>query len=394
MTRCFAVVAGIGLSWVALALLPAQAQPAANLHVWIGADKGVKGLRELGRQFEQRTGVVVKVAHPDAVTDKFSQTAASGHGPDIMIWAHDRIGEWAQSGLIAVIDPPAALRDDVEAFAWQAVTYGGRLWGYPLAVESAGLIYNTAMVPQPPSTFDEVIALSRRLESEGKWALLWDYNTPFYSWSLMAANGGYAYAYRDGRYDTDDIGVASEGARQGGHMIRHLIDSGVMPQGVTYSVAEAAFNRSDAAMMISGTWAWPNIERSGISFGVAPIPAVGDRASPALTGVLVAMINANSTNRLLAIEFIEHTLMTTNGLRTMNAESTLSAVPHKAYMAELASDPRKKMTFDNARTGQLMPNIPEMGAFWSAMAPALANITAGRQTVDEALDDAAKRMAR
>lgn len=92
VTRCFAVVAGIGLSWVALALLPAQAQPAANLHVWIGADKGVKGLRELGRQFEQRTGVVVKVAHPDAVTDKFSQTAASGHGPDIMICpSHDLI---------------------------------------------------------------------------------------------------------------------------------------------------------------------------------------------------------------------------------------------------------------------------------------------------------------
>jgi maltose/maltodextrin transport system substrate-binding protein len=41
-----------------------------------------------------------------------------------------------------------------------------------------------------------------------------------------------------------------------------------------------------------------------------------------------------------------------------------------------------------------MPNVPEMGSFWSAMAPALTNITSGRQTVDAALDDAAKRIAK
>jgi maltose/maltodextrin transport system substrate-binding protein len=41
-----------------------------------------------------------------------------------------------------------------------------------------------------------------------------------------------------------------------------------------------------------------------------------------------------------------------------------------------------------------MPNVPEMGAFWSAMAAALTNISSGRQEVDAALDDAAKRITR
>jgi maltose/maltodextrin transport system permease protein len=378
---------------VHLAVFSAEPEQQGRLSIWIGADKGVKGLRELGQQFYEQTGVVVTVAHPDAVPDKFSQAAATGQGPDIMIWAHDRIGEWAQSGLISPIDPRAELRDQIESFAWPAATYKGQLWGYPLAVEAAGLIYNTAMVPDPPHTFDDVIALHRVLEPQGKWALLWDYNTPFYSWSLMAANGGYAYAYRAGEYDITDIGVASSGARQGGYLIRQLIEAGVMPRGMTYSVVEAAFNRGDAAIMISGPWAWPNIERSGIDFGVAPIPAVGQHSSPALTGVLLAMINATTLNRLLAIEFIEHLLLTTHGLRTMNVQSTLSAVPHKAYMAELGVNPRNQTTFDNAKAGQLMPNIPEMGAFWSAMAPALANITSGRQSVDDALDDAARRIA-
>jgi maltose/maltodextrin transport system substrate-binding protein len=33
-----------------------------------------------------------------------------------------------------------------------------------------------------------------------------------------------------------------------------------------------------------------------------------------------------------------------------------------------------------------------MGAFWSAMGPALSNITSGTQDVKPALDDAAKRI--
>ncbi len=41
-----------------------------------------------------------------------------------------------------------------------------------------------------------------------------------------------------------------------------------------------------------------------------------------------------------------------------------------------------------------MPNIPQMGVFWSAMEPALTNITSGRQSVDAALDDAAKRIVK
>jgi maltose/maltodextrin transport system substrate-binding protein len=41
-----------------------------------------------------------------------------------------------------------------------------------------------------------------------------------------------------------------------------------------------------------------------------------------------------------------------------------------------------------------MPNIPEMGAFWSNMEAALTAITQGRQTVEDALNDAATRITK
>jgi maltose/maltodextrin transport system substrate-binding protein len=68
-----------------------------ELLVWISVDKGWRGLAELAKKFEKDLGIPVKVETPDGLTDKFQSAAQSGKGPDIVIWAHDRLGEWADA---------------------------------------------------------------------------------------------------------------------------------------------------------------------------------------------------------------------------------------------------------------------------------------------------------
>ena len=261
-----------------------------------------------------------------------------------------------------------------------------------MAIEAPALIYNKALVKTPPANFDEVIALHQELAKDGKRAILWAYNTPYFSWPLLAANGGYAFGNGGSGYDVNSTGVNTAGAKQGAALLKRLIDEGVMPKGADYSVAEAAFNKGESAMFISGPWAWANARKSGIDFGVAPIPAVGEASSKPFSGVMAATLNAASPNQALAVEFLENYLLQIEGLKTVNADVPLGAVANKAYMDELGKDPLIKATFDSAQQGRPMPNVPEMGMFWSAMEPALTNITSGRQPVDTALDDAAKRI--
>ncbi|MDI5829476.1 extracellular solute-binding protein, partial [Salmonella enterica subsp. enterica serovar Kentucky] len=45
---------------------------------------------------------------PDKLEEKFPQVAATGDGPDIIFWAHDRFGGYAQSGLLAEVTPSLA----------------------------------------------------------------------------------------------------------------------------------------------------------------------------------------------------------------------------------------------------------------------------------------------
>lgn len=384
------------VSLLALALggaaLPAQAFEDDALTVWMGDNKGPEGIRQLARQFEDETGIRVDIVNPDNLTDRFPQAAGSGQGPDIVMWAHDRLGEWAQSGLLAPVKPNTEFRSHYFDFTWDATDWNGQNYGYPISVESIGLIYNKALVDKPPQSFDELAKLDARLEKQGKKAILFDYGEPYYGWPLLAANGGYPFKHTAEGYDVSDIGVNNPGAVQGAKRLRELIENGVLPEGTDYNIMDTRFNKGEVATMISGPWAWGNLERSGIDFGVALLPKVGDERAKPMFGVLTAMINAASPNKLLATEFLENYLLTREGLKTFNSDGTLGAVANKVYQQELARDPKIAATLANAQMGDPMPNIPEMGAFWSAMEPALQNIGSGRQAPQAALDAAAERI--
>lgn len=366
-----------------------QAFEDGKLLVWINGDKGFDGLQAVGDKFAEELGVPVVVEHPEGVTDKFQQAAASGAGPDIFIWAHDRYGEWAAGGLIAPVDPSAEVRDGIFDFAWDAMTFDGKTWGYPIAVEAVGLIYNKDLLPTPPANFEDIFGLEM---PDGVKPIMWDYNNTYFTMPLLMANGGYAFEKKDGSYDPDDTGVNNDGAKKGAAMLRKLIDDGVMPEGVDYGVMDAAINKGEVAMVINGPWAWANLKQSGVNFGVAPIPAINGKPSKSFVGVMGATINAASPNADLAKEFIENYLLQDDGLKTVNDDVPLGAVADKSFAEELSGDADVAATLANAQQGVPMPSTPAMGKFWSAMGPALQNITSGQQSVDEALDDAAARI--
>ena len=379
---------------LAMILAPAaRAAEAGKLLVWINGDKGYNGLQKIGDEFAQKNGVQVTVEHPEDAPGKFQQAAAAGKGPDIWCWPHDRIGEWIQGGLIVPVTPSKKVKDAIDEKAWSAFTVDGKLWGYPLSLEAIGLVYNKKLVKTPPKSFDDVVKLDKELQKQGKHAILWDYNNTYFTWPLLAANGGYVFKRgANGNLDPAQVGVNSPGALKGAELLASLIEKGVMPKGANYSAMEAGFGKGEIAMMINGPWSWDNARKAGIDFAVATIPAVGKEPGRPFIGVLGCMITQPSPNKDVAKEFLESHVLALEGLKTINADVKLGTPANKAFYKELAADPNIKATMANAQLGEPMPNIPEMGKFWSSMASALENITNGAQKPKEALDGAAARM--
>lgn len=117
----------------ASATLPAFAFEDDRLTIWMGDNKGQQGIQLLAEQFLEETGIEVEVVFPDNLTDRFQQAAGSGQGPDIVIWAHDRMGEWAQSGLLKQVAPSDSFRESFYDFTWEAALWNGETYGYPIS---------------------------------------------------------------------------------------------------------------------------------------------------------------------------------------------------------------------------------------------------------------------
>lgn len=386
------LVATVLAAWAAGSAQAAESAP--QLLVWINGDKGYNGLQKVGDAFTRASGVKVVVQHPEGAPDKFQAAAGAGKGPDIFCWPHDRVGEWATSGLIVPIAPPKRVREAIDEAAWKAFTYRTKVWGYPLSIEAIGLMVNRALVPVPPATFDEVIAIDARLKAQGKRAILWDYNKSFFTWPLLAGAGGEVFGRNAaGELDPARVGVNNPGAVAGAQMLARLIEGGTMPRGARYAEMEAGFARGEVAMIITGPWAWDNARKAKVDFAVAPIPqVVPGKPSKPFVGVLGCMIAAPSKVKDIARYFIEEHLLTVEGLKTVSADVPLGTPANKAYYAELSADARIRATMDNARAGEPLPSIPEVGRFWPAMDAAFEAITQGRQSPKDALDGAAARM--
>lgn len=363
-----------------------------KLVIWINGDKGYNGLAEVGKKFEQDTGIKVTVEHPDKMEEKYPQVAATGDGPDIIFWAHDRFGGYAESGLLAEVSPDKSFQEKIFPFTWDAVRFNGKLIGYPVSVESLSLIYNKDLLPTPPKTWEEIASLDKKMREKGQSAIMFNLQEPYFTWPLLAAGGAYAFKSADGHYDVKDSGVDNAGARAGMQFLVNQVKAKTLNADTDYSVAEAAFNKGQTAMTINGPWAWSNIDKSGINYGVTLLPTLNGKPSKTFVGVLSAGINAASPNKELAKEFLENYLLTDSGLDSVNKDKPLGAVALKSFQQKLEKDERIAATMNNARNGDIMPNIPQMAAFWYAMRTATLNALSGRQSVDAALKDAKARL--
>ena len=292
--------------------LAAPAWQENSLLIWINGDKGYQGISEIGARFTEATGIPVTVEHPDGAPDKFANAAQSGKGPDIMIWAHDRLGEWADNGLLMPVDPSPAFRANVFPKAWEAFTHRGRLWGFPIAMEATTLIYNRDLISpdQIPADLDGIRALAPALREKGAAPILWDYNNTYFTWGLLAAGGAQIFARTSsGDYDPADVHVDDPSAVEAATVLVSLLRDGLIARSASYSVAEAQMNQGRLAMFISGPFAWENLRKSGIDFGIALVPGLHGQPGRPFVGVLGAMFNRSSPNLDLAQEFLEHWLV-------------------------------------------------------------------------------------
>jgi maltose/maltodextrin transport system substrate-binding protein len=362
-----------------------------ELLIWMDNDRA-KGLAPVAQKFHDDFGLKVTIDTPEKITDSFPMAAQAGKGPDVVVWAHDKVGEWADAGLIAPIEVSGEFSRKFFPKAWQAVLHREWIWGYPIGLETVTLIYNkNLLIGSPPAGLAQLLSVSREMKTRnpGVIPILWDYKSAYYSWGILASAGAYVFAKAGPDYNLHNIGVANPRAIQGLSEIIALVKARVLPKSVSYGVTEELMSQGKLAMTISGPWAWANLVKNGIDFGLAPIPGVHGNVGRPFVGVSVAYLNRWSPNQDLAKEFLEHYLLTEAGLSAMDRAKPIGVPALISLYESMAKDSTLlrglKAGIDQ---GQIMPNIPQMGRFFSAVGTALQIAAEGRASPREALQEA------
>jgi maltose/maltodextrin transport system substrate-binding protein len=396
-----AILAQIPMRLILCAILafawvhPASAWVDGELSIWMDSDR-MPAVQKAGQKFEHDYGIKVNVDATENIPNNFPLAAQSNKGPDIVIFAHDKLGEWADGGLIAPIPVDAAYRSRFASLAWEAVQHRGEYWGYPLCFEVVGLIYNKKLVQTPPAQLSDLIEINKQLKAEHPdlMTILWDYDSPYYSWGIFGSAGAYVYAKTAEGYDTKDIGIATPGAIDALNQLIGLVRAGVLPKAASVAgMPKQMMADGKLAMMISGPWDWPDLMKSGIDFGVAPVPGVNGKPGKAFVGVSVAYINRSSPNLDIARQFLENYAITDEGLAAANRLKPLG-IPalNSLYETMSKGDELLREMKVCADDGEVMPNIPQMGAFWGAMGSALQIATNGQASAQSALTEARENM--
>ncbi|UCF61643.1 MAG: extracellular solute-binding protein, partial [Anaerolineaceae bacterium] len=367
-------------------------EPVATLRIWAD-DTRTEPLLALADDFLAEYNVELVVEDLGRVQDIRSQVIIAipaGEGPDIYIGVHDWLGALVESGLVAPID----LGDKVTEFVGsnlEAWTYTDRvLYGLPYASENLGFFYNTELVPEPPTTWDEVLEIGRALKAEGRILFAIAVSTgPLYNaLPMQTAFGGYIFGVDEtGAWNPQDVGLDSEGEIAAVAWMRAAVEEQLMPDTFDYETAHSLFETGQIPFLMAGPWALDRIRASGVPYAVAPF--FPDDGVPFL-GVQGFMVNPFSENLLLAQAFLTEYIATEELMQVLyetgNRPSALKSV------LAMTDDPDLKAMGEAGANAMPMPNIPEMGSVWSAADNGITLAITGELSPEEAMMDAANQI--
>jgi len=377
---------------ICLFLFPLIIQAQTELVVWHAYRAEEKAAFEkMVANYNSSKGGKIKVttlAVPyDAFADKISAAVPRGKGPDIFIYAQDRLGGWIEAG--NTVEPIDFYLDDATKSRFipttiQAMTYQETIYGLPFNYKEITMIYNKKLVTNPPKTTGELVALAKRLTDPkaGKFGLVYSYADFYYHSALMNGFGGGAFKGRT------PILNSAENVRSLDLLMRWIEKDQILPREPSTALVTSLFNESKAGIVFSGPWFLGEIAKN-IDYGLAVLPKIDEAGGKPMTPWITVeglYIAGPSKNKEAAYDFVKYAT-DIEAAKIMALEGRQTPANKAVYNdPKVAADPVLKAFRQQVDNAVPMPNLPEMTMVWSPATTAMNTITKKAATPKAAMD--------
>lgn len=373
--------------------------PVALWHSYAGKER--KALELALERFDKKhpeLKVNISAVPFEALADKLTAAIPRGHGPDVFIFAHDRLGGWVEGGLVSPIELFAdeATLDAHARSCVDALAYQGALYGLPLAYKTLALYVRTDIIETPPDDLEALIQTAKQHTdpSEGRYGLAYGNVDFFFHAPLHLSAGGAIYPNRQ----KDEIKVISEGASAGLAIARRLAQARVVPPDPNQAAFAGMFSEGRAPMVISGPWFRASIDPD-VPYTVAPLPAFGGARSSGFSTCEGVMMSAQSKHPAQAYSLM-HYLSTDPEAATLRMLQGAQSITHTAARQAALPDlsPAERAIVEGFvaafSASTPAPKFPSMAAVWTPMNAALYQVIHQGTAPKAALVDAQSRIDR
>jgi arabinogalactan oligomer/maltooligosaccharide transport system substrate-binding protein len=391
--------AGLAVATVALVLLGAgcgskksgdsattNKNMGGSLVIWAD-DKRTVALKPFAEQFGRDNGVTVEVkAVSKDLQTNFVTASQSGSGPDIVVGAHDWIGNMVQNGAIDPVQLSAEQKAAFQDIAVKAVTFNGQLYGVPYAVENLALIRNTALAPTAPQTIEDLVTAGKQLKAGGKVSeilclQIGQSGDAYHIYPLYTSGGGYLFGTKpNGDYDPKDLGVGKPESIAAFTKIAALGEKGqgALKRSIGPENAISTFTGQKCAFLVSGPWAITDIKKVGLQYDITPVPGfAGGKTAQPFVGVQAFYVASKGKNKAVAQEFVANYVTKTDLAKALYTAEPRPPALSAALDQVKASDPDAQKFTDAGKGGAILPAIPEMAAIWDPFGKAESAIVGG-----------------
>jgi arabinogalactan oligomer / maltooligosaccharide transport system substrate-binding protein len=376
-------------------------QAGGKLVIWAD-DKRAEVLKSFKDKFEKDNGVTVDVqAISKDQQTTFVTASQQGSGPDVMVGAHDWIGNLVQNGAIDPIQITSAQKAAFAGVAIKAVTFGGQVYGMPYAIENVALIRNTELVPNAPATIEDLVTTGKALKAAGKASEILCLQSgqtgdAYHIYPLYTSAGGTLFGTKsNGDYDPKDLGVGKPESIAAFTKIAALGEKGegALKRSIGGDNAISTFTSKKCAFLVSGPWAITDIKKAGVKYDISPVPPfAGGKPAQPFVGVQAFYVAAKGKNKALAQEFVTNYLTKPDlAVALYNAEPRPPALTSALEQVK-ATDTDLSKFLDAGKGGAVLPAIPEMATVWEPFGKAEAAIIGGAD-VATTVDAAAKAIS-
>jgi arabinogalactan oligomer / maltooligosaccharide transport system substrate-binding protein len=360
--------------------------PKATLAIWAD-DQRAAALKPFAEQFGKANNVDVQVqAVSKDLQTNFVTAAQSGKGPDIVVGAHDWIGNLVQNGTIDPIQLADSQKSAFAEVAMKAVTFNGQVYGVPYAIENLALIRNTDLAPNAPASIEDLVAAGKALKDGGKVTNIMSLQVgqngdAYHVYPLFTSAGGYLFGTKpNGDYDPADLGVNKPQSVEAFKKIAALGEkgSGALTRSVNSDNAIPTFTGGKTPFLISGPWAVADIKKAGIKYDITPVPGfAGGKPAQPFVGVQAFYVASKGKSKALANEFITNYL-TKPELQVALYQANPRPPALIAAMDQVkGTDPDIEKWLAAGKGGAVLPAIPAMAAVWDPFGKAESAIVGG-----------------